>query len=129
MRFGFRTVVVASLSLLLAMACVGGGENQCLNPQPDLPSCRNSGGPGSKGGATGTTAGGSNNGNSFAGSSSVGVAGSGTNLGNDAGQPMPPESAAGSSGDFGGQGGDSAIEPGALAGAGGAAGAAGSDGP
>jgi hypothetical protein len=129
MRFGFRALVVASLSLLMAIACVG-GENQCLNPQPDLPSCRNGNLPGgSMGGSTSSAAGGNNNGNAFAGSPAMTAGGSGLNVGDDAGPPKPNEGAAGESGAFAGAGGDSSGEPvGHSAGAGGAAGAAGAAG-
>lgn len=126
---GFRAVVVASLSLLMAIACMGSGENQCLNPVPELPSCRNASEPGPAGGAPGNAAGGTKNGNSFAGSAQTASGGSAIHIGDDAGPPVPSQGAAGQSGDFAGAGGDSAFEPGVIAGAGGAAGAAGSDAP
>jgi len=130
MRIGFRSVVVVSASLFLAIACLG-GENQCLNPQPDLPSCRGNDSAGHFGGALAIAgAPGSNIGNpSSGGSSPTGGSGSGSVIVDQDGGP-PNEGAAGSDGDLAGAGGDSAMsEPPINGGAGGAGGAAGSDNP
>ncbi len=120
MRFGFRATAVALLSLLAVVACVA-GENQCLNPQPDLPSCRATTGSGQSGGASGlvTGSGGSNDGqspnipppNSASGGTSA-VSDS------DAGSPAEPAAGSGVIEGAAGERGNS----GAEAGAGGAAG-------
>ena len=100
MRFGSRVLVVILPSLFMAIACMS-GENQCLNPQPDLPSCgprnvaaNNGGSSASAAAGSGTTTGATQN------PSSTGSGGSGINLGvePDAGTPTPND-AAGSSGD------------------------------
>jgi len=121
MRIGSRALIVGLPSLLLAIACLS-GENQCLNPHPDLPSCRGTdNNPGSFGGKSSVAgAPGTNTGNpSSGGTSASGSAGrASTGGGNE-----PNEGAAGSSSDdAGGAGGDSALEPGVDGGAGGAAG-------
>jgi hypothetical protein len=120
MRIGSRALVVGLPSLLLAIACLS-GENQCLNPQPDLPSCRGTdSNPGSFGGKSSFAgAPGTNTPTPAGGASSSGSAGrSSIDDGNS-----PNEGAAGSSsGDAGGAGGDSAFEPIVDGGAGGAAG-------
>jgi len=115
MRVRFRTWVVALLSLSLAIACVG-GDNQCLNPQPDLPSCNAKGAPG--GGGSPSVAGAGtidvpSAGGRFAAAGAFGSGGSATNGDGSAG--APPEAAAGSS-DSAGVGGEGPIEPDAGAG-------------
>src|SRR6187549_4145042 len=90
MRIRFRATFVTLLSLFVAIACVGGGD-QCLNPQPDLPSCRNgASSPGNSAGSSsvpGPAAGGANGAPSAAaGSTSVGMGGSDPNVDIDAGE-------------------------------------------
>ncbi|HEY0463363.1 MAG TPA: hypothetical protein VGC79_04100 [Polyangiaceae bacterium] len=118
MRFGFRATLVAVLSPLAVIACVA-GENQCLNPQPDLPSCRASSGPGESGGSLGVTPG-SAGGDGTSSEPTPGApgvpegSGGASSVGDlDAGAG---EAAAGATGELGGAGGDSAIETGAGAG-------------
>ncbi len=127
MRLRFRGAVVALSSLLLAVACIGGAD-QCLNPQPDLPSCGGKSAPRATGG-TSSAAGAGHGTPSAAGGAASGIDGSGNNIGNSGGGPASGETA-GSSGDFDGAGGDRALDPGApeagAAGVAGAAGAAGS---
>jgi hypothetical protein len=127
MRFGFRATFVVSLSLLAVIACVG-GENQCLNPHPDLPSCRGvkgSGAPGgSSGGSSSVPTGSGDDGNDDPVPPSPAAAGSsgsvpGLDIGMDA---SAPAQAGGSSGELAGAGGESGSESQAGAGAGGAAG-------
>jgi len=113
-------VVVSALSLFAAIACLG-SPDQCLNPQPDLPSCRATDAP--AGGRTGA-AGAANP--SLGGAPGAGGSGSPI-VDNDSGLP---NGAAGSSSEYAGAGGDSAGEPGGdasagAAGEGAAAGAAG----
>jgi hypothetical protein len=105
MRFGFRGVAFSSLSLFVAIACVG-GENQCLNPQPDLPSCGSQARPSASGGASnGSAAGpGADDGNPSGGSHSMASGGSGLSL--DPGVPAPEGGSSGS--DYAGAGGDAA---------------------
>jgi len=120
MRFGLRGLVVCLLSPFVAMACLG-GENQCLNPQPECPGAAL---PGIPFGGTFGAAAGSGNGNegpSYGGSSATGAGGRGSHV-------NPPTDDAGASGDFAGAGGDTAVIPGADGGTGGAAGASGAAG-
>jgi len=125
MRFGFRALTVVSVSLLMAVACIG-GENQCLNPQPDLPACNANGRPSNTGGSLSSGVGGSrnDNGNGQSSGSPAIVVGGSNNPGIDPDLPAP--GAAGDSG-LGGAGGDTASAPNAEAGAAGAGGAAGAD--
>ena len=102
-----------------------GGPDRCLNPQPDLPSCH-SASPGVPPASGGTSASASAGAGPVTGVPSVGGFGAGLNVGSDdAG--LPGDQVAGSSGDFAGAGGETALETagggngGASAGTGGAA--------
>jgi len=126
MRIGFRALTVVSASLLMAMACVG-GENQCLNPQPDLPSCNANGRPVTGFGGAGNNDDGNGNGNgASAGAPAIIVGGGSSNPGDLPEQPVP--GAAAGDGGSGGAGGDTAFVPTDEAGAAGSAGASGADG-
>ena len=122
MGLGFRAVFAASISLLTAIACMG-GENQCLNPHPELPSCRSNEAPGSYGGTLGAAAGASSgNGGPSAGAGlpPMGSGGRSASGDVDAGPPTPGEAGAS---DLGGAAGDSAIGGAGTGGEGGEGGA------
>jgi len=126
MRFGLRVLVVTLPSLLLAIACVG-GENQCLNPQPDLPSCGVKNNNGSGGAFTSGAGTGDNDGIHGGGSgqtSSPTGAGGATRDPNTGVEAPTPNESAGSSGalEGGAGGGDSGGEAAGSAGESGAAG-------
>jgi len=108
------------LSPFVPMACLG-GENQCLNPQPECPGYTGRPGNPASGGTFGTAAGAGNinQGPPYAGSSPTGAGGAGSHF--------DPGVAGESGADYAGAGGDSAVIPESEGGAAGSSGAAGSD--